>query len=165
MPVTRNWLLRWHGLAGVDYLHELHRQGMAIMSEVVEESVASPGIPRTVDVLRRQVSVAPDSANFVPATWVVVAGLTGLTAMVHLPGWEDQGQPVSQVLRDGERMVIIADIPAAGGVSDDTLKSSDRLKYDDPTYGEQVFEIIELRSEPGTGLVFARVKYAKEETP
>ena len=64
---------------------------------------------------------------------------------------------------EGERVVLIADIPAAGGVGADKILTTDRIRYEDAVYGEHAFEITEMSVDQNAGIVRAKVRYAREE--
>ena len=166
MAATTTGLDRWFGKTGVDYIHELERLAAMMLSEASEESSANPTIPRKVSILRREDPVGGDPIRGIAATWTTVAGLTNLTSWVWLPSaWNDSAmQQGAPSLREGERVIVIADIPAAGNGAANRVLPTDRIKYDDPTYGEQVFEVRNVEPNPGAGLVRVFVKYAREES-
>ena len=165
MAATTTGLNRWVDETGTNYFHELERLATMMLSEISEEAVANPSIPRTVNVLRREQTVAPNPVRGIRGTWATVAGLEDLTAWVWLPSvWNDrqmqQGMPT---LKEGQRVIVIADIPTAGSGGANRILPTDRVQYDDPTFGEQVFAVTNVEPNQGAGLVRVTVEYIREE--
>jgi len=79
--------------------------------------------------------------------------------------WRRDGEQTVSDLRDGERIVVIADIPATGAgdtsVLFSTLNTEDRIRFDDPVYGVTTFAVVQVRARPAAGLCAALVKYSE----
>ncbi len=145
-------------------IQELRRTAAVAVSDVVEEATAAGSYSRTVSVLRRQQSAAGNAALGRAATWGTVAGLTGLVAHVRTSGeWTDESTGAALQLREGERIVLIADVPAAGQGSAGDLLDTDRLTWTDPVYNaDAVFDIERISVRNPDGLVVAFCRYARE---
>lgn len=163
MPATTG-LNRLFGPLTQSRIQELRRQAAVAVSEVVEEATAAGSYPRTVSVLRRAPGAGANAALGRSGTWTTVAGLTGLVGHVRTSGeWTDESTGASVQLRDGERIVLIADIPAAGQGSAGDLLDTDRLTWTDPVYNaDAVFEIVSIRVRNPDGLVVALCRWARE---
>ena len=61
-----------------------------------------------------------------------------------------------------ERELLLADVPAGGGVAEDKVVLSDIVEYTDPLYGLARFEVLEAIPVPGPGLVRLKVRYCRE---
>lgn len=145
-------------------IHELRRQAGVGLSEASEEPTDAGSYPRTVDVLRRETTVAAQSSIGLDATWTTVAGLTDLVAHVRTGGrWRDQDAGRDVDIREDERVVLIYDVPEAGdGAAGDVLPS-DRLRFDDPIYGASTWEITEVRPRKAAGMANVLCKRTREE--
>jgi len=162
MAITRTGLDPWLGFMGTSYFHELARQTMRVAEEMSEEAVAAPAVPRTVDVLRVTKAVDADTAAGIPAVWGAVAGLEDIQSLVFHPREWNETQPAEAHILEGERIILMADVPAAGGILSDKLLPTDRVQYDDPTYGVVPFAVMEVFPIRGAGLVRVKAKYVRE---
>ena len=165
MP-TNTGLERFFGLTAQDRINELKRQALVVLSEAVEEPVGGSVYPRVVDVLRRQETVAAIPWQGISGTWIEVAGLTGIVAHVKTHGkWRRDGDADASNLREGERIILLADVPATGSGNTATLFSTvtteDRIRYDDVVYGVSTFAVVSVRARPAAGIVAALVKYSE----
>lgn len=134
-----------------------------VASEGSEQATTEPTPPRTVDILRRQVSAAGDPSSGISPTWSAVAGLSGLTAYVYRPHEWTAREEAQIELREGDRIVVVADVPTAGGIAADTILRTDRVRFDDALFGTTAFEIVEVRPPAGEGLIWLHVRYARED--
>jgi hypothetical protein len=118
---------------------ELVRQASRVASELVEQP--TNGIPRTIDIVRKAKAQDANTALGVAAQWSPVAGLTGLSATLFLPNeWEGPRDETKAVrVKEGERSLLVADVPAAGTIPADRIMLTDNVKIDDPVYGEAYF--------------------------
>lgn len=155
----------WWGFTGTSYAHELSRQAVRVLSEVTNEPVISTTDPITVSILRRQVTLPGNTARGIAATWVEVAGLDDLFAVVFTQAdWSEfSASPNATRLLEGERILLIPDVPASGGVDAFEVLTTDRCSYIDPVYGLHSFEITEVRLPQGPGVAWLKVRYAREE--
>tara|TARA_Y100000114_G_C11763344_1_gene331250 strand:+ start:2717 stop:3211 length:495 start_codon:yes stop_codon:yes gene_type:complete len=161
MTETRTGLHNWLGESGTRYYQELVRQASRVASEIVEQ--ATSGIPRTVDVIRKTKTSDADMALGVPAVWAAVDGLTDLPATLFMPNQWDEARPGKVVeVKEGSRTLLIADVPAAGGIAADKLLLSDKIKIDDPVYGLVHFDVEEVNPIRGTGLIHIHVSYSRD---
>jgi len=166
MPVSTGLDRLW-GLPTQERIQELKRQAVMALSEAVEEPSADPGIPRQVDVLRYTETVAPSPSTLTNGTWTLVAGLTNLTAFVRTHGrWRREEEDRASDLRDSERIITIADIPATGAgleaVGQSVLTLGDRLRYQDESYGISTFKVTAVRPRTPAQLCTCLVEYARE---
>jgi len=163
MPTTTG-LVRILGPLVQSRVQELRRTAAVAVSDVVEESTAAGSYSRTVSVLRRAPGAGANAAMGRSGTWTTVAGLTGLVAHVRTAGeWKDEATGAAVQLREGERIVLIADIPAAGQGSAGDLLATDRLTWTDSVYNaDAVFEIVSLNVRNPDGLVVALCRWARE---
>lgn len=159
-------LIRTLGPLVQQRIQEIRRQAAVMVSEVSGDTTAAGSFPTRVSVLRRVQTVAGSAAMGRSGTWANVAGLTNLVGHVRTAGkWADESTGASLHLREGERIVLIADIPAAGAGGENQLLSSDRLTWTDPVYGQDaVFEISEALVRKPDGLCVAKCVYAREST-
>ena len=165
MAETSTGLLPFMGFTGTSYAHELTRQAVRVLSELTNEAVTSTNDPIQVNILRRQETAAGNMARGIAATWSTVAGLEDLMAVVFTQSdWNDrEAVPNTVRLREGERVIMIPDIPTAGGVAAYTILPTDRVSYVDAVYGLTSFDITEVRMPQGPGVAWMRVQYAREE--
>ncbi len=164
MAETRTGLNNWLGVTGTQYYQELVRQAARAVSEITEE--ATSGVPRTVDVIRKVKTQDADSALGVAAQWSPVAGLTNLAATLFMPGeiYNDETSTDGAIkLKASQRVVLIADIPEAGGIPADKIMLTDKIKMDDPVYGDSRFAVDEIRPIRGAGLVHVIVSYSRDD--
>jgi hypothetical protein len=164
---TLTGLEPWFGISGINYVHEITRAGVRVLAEVTNEAVTSTTDPITVSILRRQLDVAGNPMRGIPGTWSTVAGLDDLFAVVFTQSdWADsEANPNATRLKEGERVIMIPDVPAAGGVDAYEILTTDRVEYTDAVYGLQAFEILEVRLPQGPGVAWMRVRYAREAGP
>ncbi len=162
MAETRTGLDNWLGLSGTQYSQELVRQAARVASELVEQP--TNGIPRTIDIVRKTKTVDANSALGVPATWTPVAGLESLSATLFLPNEWDGARDKTQAVevKEGERTLLVADVPAAGSIPEDRIMLTDNVKIDDPVYGEAYFSIETVNPIRGTGLIHLTVVYSRD---
>ena len=161
MAQTRTGLNNWLGEMGTDYAHELVRQASRVASELGEE--ATSGVPRTVSVLRREEVTAANTALGIIGAYNAVGGLQDLPATVFHPNkWDEESTPGDVKLREGHRNILVADVPAGGGVGADLIVPTDVIEYDDPLYGVAQFEVLSSTPVPGPGLVRVEVRYSRE---
>lgn len=165
MPTTTTGLNPFNDLFGTHYIHEMTRQAMRIGAEMNNPAVLSSVTPQPVDVLRRRIIADGVPSQGIAELWETVAGLTDIFGQVILPAaWNKaQVEPGMPVLRSTQRVVLLVDVPATGEVGQYDVVMTDRIKYEDPIYGDQVFEIKELMPSPGPGIVRMIVEYAREE--
>jgi hypothetical protein len=160
MAETRTGLDAWLGLAGTDYAHELVRQASRVVSELSEQ--ATTGIPRTVNIIRKTVVQAADTALAVAGTWQTVAGLGNLQATMFQPSEWDKDVPATATdIVKADRVFLIADIPAAGGTLADVVLMTDKVQVDDPEFGEVELQILSLFPIRGTGLIKVEAQYVR----
>lgn len=163
MAETDTGLLAYWGISGTNRIHELTRQGVRVLAEVTNEAVASTVDPITVDILRRQVTVPGNPMGGIPDAYADAAGLTDLLAVVFTQAtWNDRQIDPALRLKEGERIVLLPDVPAAGGEDAYEILPTDRCRLDDPVYGLQVFEIMTVDMPQGPGTARLKVKYARE---
>tara|TARA_B000000532_G_scaffold162640_1_gene131141 strand:- start:378 stop:872 length:495 start_codon:yes stop_codon:yes gene_type:complete len=162
MASTTTGLDPWLGFMGTSYVHELTRQAFRIAEEMTEEAVSAPNVPRVVDVVRKFQVVSVDTALGVPATWQSVAGLSDLQSLVFYPRQWHEEEPAEAKIKAGERVIVIADVPAGGKVQANKIALTDRIKYDDPTYGQSYWEIQEVQPISGPGLVRVKVAFDRQ---
>lgn len=138
---------------------------MRVLSEITNEPVVSTVDPITVSILRRQVLVPGNTARGIASTWTEVAGLEDMLAVVFTQAdWsEANADPNATRLLEGERIIMIPDVPAGGGVDAFEVLTTDRVSYIDAVYGLHSFEILEVRLPQGPGVAWMRVRYAREE--
>ena len=162
MAETRTGLDNWLGMSGTQYSQELVRQAARVASELVEQP--TNGIPRTIDVVRKAQTQDANTALGVAAQWSPVAGLTGLSATLFLPNeWEGPRDETDSVrVKEGERSLLVADVPAAGTIPADRIMLTDNVKIDDPVYGEAYFSIESVNPIRGTGLIHVKVVYSRD---
>tara|TARA_Y100001970_G_scaffold281779_1_gene393251 strand:- start:1614 stop:2108 length:495 start_codon:yes stop_codon:yes gene_type:complete len=161
MAQTRTGLNNWLGEMGTNYAHELTRQAARIASELGEE--ATSGIPKVVSVLRRQEVTPANTALGIVGQYNAVAGLENIPATVFHPNkWNEEGTPADVNIREAKRSILLADVPAGGGVGADRVVPTDVIEYDDPLYGLAQFEVKSATTVPGPGLVRVEVEYCRE---
>lgn len=161
MVETRTGLDPWLGLTGTDYAHELIRQASRVVSELSEE--ATSGIPRVISIIRKTQSVAADTALGIPATWQAVAGLTDLQANYFQPSAWDAVRPAQTTeITEAKRTLLIADVPAQGGVSADRILLTDKVQVDDPEFGVVDLAIKSVAPVRGTGLIHIEAAYVRD---
>ena len=159
-------LIRSFGPLVQQRIQEMRRQAAVAVSEVVGPTTAAGDYPTRVSVLRREVSAAGSPSLGRAATWTTVSGLSSLVGHVRTAGkWADQRTGASIHLRDGEWIVMLADLPAGGAGDANELLPSDRMTWTDPVYGaDAVFEIAEIHVRKPDGLCVAKCVYAREST-
>ena len=164
MAKTNTGLHSWMGETGTNYFHELTRQAFRLAEEMTEEAVGNNSIPRTVSIIRKVKQGAENSALGVKATWSAVNGLESVEALISYPRqWNEETQEHLKLL-SGERMILLIDVPEAGGVSADKISLTDRIKYNDPTYGESFWEITEVQPVQGPGIVRVKASFDRQDS-
>ena len=165
MPTTTG-LIPFLGSQGTHYVHELQRRAMRVTAEMNNESVASTETPFPVTILRRVETAAGDPSQGVAPTYDFASGLTDVFGAVILPAAWNKTQPSDGgvLLKDNQRIVVLVDIPSAGGVDAGKLLLSDQLVLDDPVYGSVTFDVETLMPSPGPNIVRVVAKYAREGT-
>ena len=138
------------------------RQASRVASELVEQP--THGVPRTVSIVRlsKDGGSLADNALGIPATWNPVAGLTGLSATMFMPNeWDGERDPTQLEVRASERTLLVADVPEAGTIPADRIMLTDKVRFDDPVYGDSIFTIEEVNPIRGTGLVRIRAVFSR----
>ena len=162
MASTTTGLDPWLGFAGTSYVHELTRQAFRIAEEMTEEATTSANIPRTVNVVRKTETVAANTALGVEATCQVVNGLENLQSLIFYPRQWEEDQPAEARLKSGERMIVIADVPAAGNAGANQVMLTDRVQYNDPTYGDSFWQVLEVQTISGPGMARIKVQFDRQ---
>ncbi len=143
---------------------QLRRQAMVALSELTGATTADGSYPRLVDIVRLEPSGPANSAAGVATTWTEVPGLTNLVGHVRYFGrWVDVETGVGVELRDNQRVVMVADIPAGGAGAAGDLLLSDNLRFEDQTYGVADWKILQVRVRKPDGLAWALCEWAREE--
>jgi len=156
-------LNRLFGPLAQSRIQELRRQALVAQSEGVEPSTAGGSYPRRVSVLRREQTAPAVPSLGLQATWALVPGLTNLVAHVRTHGrWADREEGESIRIKDGERVVVLADLPAGGNAGADELLPSDRLTWTDPIYGPAIFEIMQVRVRKADHIAVALTKFVEK---
>jgi len=166
MANTSTGAARRLGAASMDRLTELRRQAVVMLSEVTGAEPGSGSVlPRLVEVVRRQQTAPGDLVAGIAPTYAEVAGLTGLTGHVRTQGqWASEEAGGERIeIGDSQRIVVILDIPAAGGIGAEQLLLTDRLRFDDPLVGGTVWRVTSVRVREADGIAVALVEHAKEE--
>lgn len=146
---------------GASRAHELIRQASRIVSEASEQ--ATNGIPRVVDVIRKTETVAGDSALMLPATYQPVAGLTSLQATYFQPSeWNNTRPGTAAEVVQADRVLLIADVPAAGDGAADVILLTDRVRVDDPEFGLIDLIVTDVATVRGTGLVKVEASFGRD---
>lgn len=156
MAATSDGLNGFFGTVGAHYINELKRRA----AQMLVETSAPAGDPRTVSVLRMEQDDAGNLALGISPSWSQIAGLANLeAAVITAAQWAEQPiRGVKVELKDADRVIIIADVPLGG-----LILPSDRIQYTDPVYGEVVFDVIESLFDDGANICRVLVKYAKED--
>lgn len=160
MAETTTGLDPWLGYTGTSYAQELIRQASRVASELVEQP--TNGIPRVVSIIRKTQAVAANTALGIAATWDAVSGLTDLQATYFQPStWEKDRPATTTQILDAERTLLIADVPAAGGIDAYKILLTDKVRVDDPEFGVVDLEITSVSPVRGTGLVHVDCVYRR----
>lgn len=160
MAETRTGLDAWLDLAGTSYAQELVRQASRVVSELSEQP--TNGIPRTVNIIRKTVIQAADTALMVAGTWNTVAGLENLQATMFQPSeWDKEKTEAAADIVRADRIFLIADVPAAGGTDADKILMTDKVQVDDPEFGQVELEILTVFPVRGTGLIKVETRYVR----
>lgn len=141
----------------------LRRQAMVAVAELRGPTAAVGSYPVAVDVIRRNPTGPASSASGLTTAWTetVFADLVG---HVRYNGrWRLRGTDTEVELRDDQRIAMVADLPSGGGAGADRLLVTDRLRFDDDTYGTSVWRILEIRDRAADGLCWALCEWAREE--
>jgi hypothetical protein len=144
---------------GSGYVQELMRDALMIVAEVNNPTLAAPAAPQTFAILRRVLASAGTPSRGIEATYTLATGLTAVVGTVVLPAaWNDrQAVEGGPLLKHTERIIYLMDVP--GG---DVLQT-DRIRYSDPVYGNQVFDVTQVQHNSATNIVRCLVAYAREE--
>lgn len=144
---------------GTDYVHELLRDALALVAEVNNPTVAAPTFPQSFEILRRVQTTAGVPSRGIAPTYVAAGGLTTIKGTVILPAvWnETQAVPGGPLLKETERVIHLMDVP--GG----DVYQTDRIRYTDPVYGLQIFDVRSILPNAATNIVRCVVEYAREE--
>ena len=143
---------------------QLRRQAMVALSELTGATTADGSYPRLVDIVRPEPSGPANSAAGVATVWTEVPGLTNLVGHVRYFGrWVDVETGVGVELRDNQRVVMVADIPAGGAGAAGDLLLSDNLRFEDQTYGVADWKLLQVRVRKPDGLAWALCEWAREE--
>ena len=164
MPTTTG-LIPFLGEQGTHYVHELTRRAFRVTAEMNNPAVPSTSDPFTITILRRVLTAAGDPSQGIEPSYAFAAGLSDLLATIVLPAEWNKEQPSDGgvMLKANERVVLLVDIPSAGGVDAGKLLLSDQIRLADPIYGEVTFDVSRLMPSPGPNIVRAVVTYAREE--
>jgi hypothetical protein len=155
---------RTFGQTTMAHMSELRRQAVVIASEINEEIPADNDFPRRVSVVRRYQTAAGDPARGIEGAWAAVAGLTDLVGRVRTSGeWRDKATGTRTLLGEGERTVLLTDIPAGGDGEENEVLTTDRVSFSDPLRGSTVWEVVEVRVNKRDGIVVCKVRYARED--
>jgi hypothetical protein len=162
---TETGLNAFLGFHGTHRIHELTRQAARITAEMNNPAVSSDVDPSPVSIIRRVLTSAGNPSQGIEPTYNFAAGLSAVFGTVILPAaWNPvQPQEGGVILKDNERVVILVDIPAAGGVAAGKLLLSDQLLLTDPIYGFVTFDVTKVMPSPGPNIVRAVARYAREE--
>lgn len=161
MAETRTGLDAWLGLSGTQYAQELVRQASRVTSELSEQ--ATNGIPRVVDIVRRTIVSAANTALGISGEWQSVAGLQSIQATYFQPSdWDKELNGTAADTVDAKRKLIIADVPTAGGTIADRLLLTDKIRVDDPAFGIVDLDIERVSPMRGTGLIFVDAVYGRD---
>lgn len=165
MPTTTG-LIPFLGNQGTHYVHELTRRAMRVTAEMNSEAVPSTDTPFPVTILRRVQTAAGDPSQGIEPTYAFAPGLTDLFGAVVLPAAWNKEQPKDGgvILKTNQRVVLLVDVPSAGGVDAGSVLLSDQLILDDPVYGSTIFDVTELLPSPGPNIVRVVATYAREGT-
>ena len=162
MTETRTGLNNWLGVTGTQYYQELVRQAARVASEITEQ--ATSGVPRAIDVIRKSKTSDANTALGVPAVWSAVDGLTGLAATLFMPNERAKERPGAAVeINESQRVLLVADVPAAGGIASDKILLTDKISFEDPVYGDAKFSIDSVNPIRGTGLVHITVSFSRDD--
>jgi hypothetical protein len=146
-------------------IHELRRQAGVALSETAEEATAAGSFPRHVSVLREAPAGSAQSSIGLDTTWSAVAGLTDLVAHVRTAGrWRDEAAGRDIDLRADERSVLVYDVPEAGTGGEGDVLLTDCLRFTDPTYGDSIWTVKEVRPRKASGQVNALVRWERQHT-
>ncbi len=162
MASTTTGLNPFLGLAGTSYVHELTRQAFRIAEEMTEEAVTAATTPRTISVIRKTETVSANTALAIEATWQTVNGLDDLETLIFYPRQWQEDQPAEARLKSGERMLVVADVPAAGKAGANQIMLTDRVKYTDPTYGLSFWKVLEVQTIGGPGMARIKVEFDRQ---
>jgi hypothetical protein len=148
-----------HQDVGTAYVFELLRQGLAIVAEINNPTIAAPAAVQTFAILRRTKTANGDASVGIPDTYVEATGLGTISGTVVLPAAWNQSRGIEggPLLKETERVIHLIDVP--GG----KVHQTDKIRYNDPVYGNQVFNITELMPNASTNITRCVVEYAREE--
>ena len=162
---TRTGFDRFLNEVGQGYAHELLRRGAAVIGEVHAAPSSEAGPLQTVAILRRRQTAAAQTSIGKDATWEDVAGLDAVSAVVFTPSsWAAaKGRPDAfGALKEGERAVLLIDVPADGKLPADRVTLKDRIRYEDALYGVHAFEVVDVSAHQGAGMIWVKARYARE---
>lgn len=142
----------------------LRRQAMVALSELVGPTTALGDYPVRVDVVRREQTAPGAPSRGIAPTWSVVAGLSDLVGHVRFSGkWVMKDTGVEAEIREHQRIVMLADLPAGGSGGANELLLTDRLRFADNVYGTAVWKVLEIRVRTPDRLCWALCEWAREE--
>lgn len=162
---TRTGFDRFLGEVGQGYAHELIRRGAAVIGEVHTAPSSGTGPTLTVAILRRRQTAAAQTSIGKDATWEDVAGLDAISAVVFTPStWSGaKGRPDAfGALKEGERAILLIDVPEDGKLPADRVTLHDRIRYDDALYGVHAFQVLDVSAHQGAGMIWVKARYARE---
>lgn len=134
----------------------LRRRAMAAVAE-------ARGGRQSVDVLRRNPDGASSTSTGRTATWTTTT-FAALVGHVRYNGkWKLRDTDTEVLLREDQRIIMVADLPAGAGADVNELLLSDRLRYTDDTYGLSVWVPVEIRDRDADGICWALCDWAREE--
>lgn len=137
---------------------------MVAVAELVGSTAAPGSYPTSVDVVRREVLTSGNTSLGIAPTWTTVAGLTDLVGHVRFSGkWVIEETGVELEIRQHQRIVMLADLPAGGLGGANELLLTDRLRFDDHVYGSSVWRVLEIRVRTPDRLCWALCEWAREE--
>jgi hypothetical protein len=140
------------------------RRAMVAVAELVGPTTGAGSYPVYVDVVRREVIAAGNTSLGIAPTWTTVAGLTNLVGHVRFSGkWVIEETGVELEIRQHQRIVMLADLPAGGAGAANALLLTDRLRFADNVYGTSVWRVMEIRVRTSDRLCWALCEWAREE--
>lgn len=162
---TRTGFDRLLGEVGQGYVNELARRGAAVLGEVHTAPDDGTGPTLTVSILRRRKVTAANTAAGKEAVWEDVAGLDAVPAVVFTPStWKAaKARPEAfGALKEGERVILLIDVPADGKLPADRVTLQDRIRYADDVYGVHAFAVVDVSSHRAAGMLWVKAQYARE---
>ena len=143
---------------------QLRRQAMVAVAELRGPTAAVGTYPCTVSVIRMEPDGPARTSIGLSPTWTQVAGLSNLVGHVRFGGkWTDPVTGTEVQLRDGQRIIMFADLPAGGTAGANQLLTTDQLQVTDDTYGSASWAILQIRDRAADGLCWALCEWARDE--